>query len=133
MGNKPQVPSFVPPSGRAPPFLSHLLPEEPRLPDATLPGKAPPPGRAPPPSPGQAPPPAAPRPQVQSIEHKLDLLLGFYSRCLRSGTSASLGTVQVPLFDPDITSDYHSPVDHEDISVSAQTLSISRSVSTNMD
>lgn len=77
---------------------------------------------------------APPRPpQVQSIEHKLDLLLGFYSRCLRSGTSASLGTVQVPLFDPDITSDYHSPVDHEDISVSAQTLSISRSVSTNMD
>ncbi|XP_078187512.1 potassium voltage-gated channel subfamily KQT member 4 isoform X4 [Callithrix jacchus] len=71
--------------------------------------------------------------QVQSIEHKLDLLLGFYSRCLRSGTSASLGTVQMPLFDPDITSDYHSPVDHEDISVSAQTLSISRSVSTNMD
>ncbi|KAI2516488.1 potassium voltage-gated channel subfamily Q member 4 [Homo sapiens] len=71
--------------------------------------------------------------QVQSIEHKLDLLLGFYSRCLRSGTSASLGAVQVPLFDPDITSDYHSPVDHEDISVSAQTLSISRSVSTNMD
>nr|XP_012591271.1 potassium voltage-gated channel subfamily KQT member 4 isoform X2 [Microcebus murinus] len=71
--------------------------------------------------------------QVQSIEHKLDLLLGFYSRCLRSGTSASLGTMQVPLFDPDITSDYHSPVDHEDISVSAQTLSISRSVSTNMD
>ncbi|XP_025252902.1 potassium voltage-gated channel subfamily KQT member 4 isoform X2 [Theropithecus gelada] len=71
--------------------------------------------------------------QVQSIEHKLDLLLGFYSRCLRSGTSASLGTVQVPLFDPDITSDYHSPVDHEDISVSAQTLSISRSVSTNVD
>ncbi|XP_044920234.1 potassium voltage-gated channel subfamily KQT member 4 isoform X2 [Mustela putorius furo] len=71
--------------------------------------------------------------QVQSIEHKLDLLLGFYSRCLRSGTSASLGTVQVPLFDPDITSDYHSPVDHEDISISAQTLSISRSVSTNMD
>lgn len=71
--------------------------------------------------------------QVQSIEHKLDLLLGFYSRCLRSGTSASLGAVQVPLFDPDITSDYHSPVDHEDISASAQTLSISRSVSTNMD
>lgn len=70
---------------------------------------------------------------MQSIEQKLDLLLGFYSRCLRSGTSASLGTVQVPLFDPDITSDYHSPVDHEDISVSAQTLSISRSVSTNMD
>uniref|UniRef100_A0A7N4V4X5 Potassium voltage-gated channel subfamily Q member 4 n=1 Tax=Sarcophilus harrisii TaxID=9305 RepID=A0A7N4V4X5_SARHA len=67
--------------------------------------------------------------QVQSIEHKLDLLLGFYSRCLRAGaaSSASLGTVQVPLFDPDITSDYHSPADAEDISVSAQTLSISRS------
>ncbi|XP_053516647.1 potassium voltage-gated channel subfamily KQT member 4 isoform X2 [Artibeus jamaicensis] len=71
--------------------------------------------------------------QVQSIERKLDVLLGFYSRYLRSGTSTSLGTVQVPLLDPDITSDYHSPVDHEDISVSAQTLSISRSVSTNMD
>ncbi|XP_074161359.1 potassium voltage-gated channel subfamily KQT member 4 isoform X1 [Sminthopsis crassicaudata] len=73
--------------------------------------------------------------QVQSIEHKLDLLLGFYSRCLRAGaaSSASLGTVQVPLFDPDITSDYHSPVDAEDISVSAQTLSISRSASANMD
>ncbi|KAK2106547.1 Potassium voltage-gated channel sub KQT member 4, partial [Saguinus oedipus] len=71
--------------------------------------------------------PLPPRPRLQSIEHKLDLLLGFYSRCLRSGTSASLGTVQMPLFDPDITSDYHSPVDHEDISVSAQTLSISRS------
>lgn len=81
----------------------------------------------------QALPPSVPCPQVQSIEHKLDVLLGFYSRCLRSGTSASLGTVQVPLLDPDITSDYHSPVDHEDISVSAQTLSISRSVSTNMD
>eukprot|EP00070_Physeter_catodon_P033916 XP_028340810.1 potassium voltage-gated channel subfamily KQT member 4 isoform X3 [Physeter catodon] len=129
-----QVPSFVPPSGQAPPFLSHPLPEEPRIPDVTLPGQAPPPSRVPPPSPasspGQAPLPAAPRPQVQSIEHKLDLLLGFYSRCLRSGTSASLGTVQVPLFDPDITSDYHSPVDHEDISVSAQTLSISRSRAT---
>ncbi|XP_031818110.1 potassium voltage-gated channel subfamily KQT member 4 isoform X3 [Sarcophilus harrisii] len=73
--------------------------------------------------------------QVQSIEHKLDLLLGFYSRCLRAGaaSSASLGTVQVPLFDPDITSDYHSPADAEDISVSAQTLSISRSASANMD
>lgn len=100
-----------------------------------MPRLQPRPGPAPSPSSSlsQAPPPAAPRPQVQSIEHKLDLLLGFYSRCLRSGTSASLGTVQVPLFDPDITSDYHSPVDHEDISVSAQTLSISRSVSTNMD
>uniref|UniRef100_A0A6I8NG32 Potassium voltage-gated channel subfamily Q member 4 n=1 Tax=Ornithorhynchus anatinus TaxID=9258 RepID=A0A6I8NG32_ORNAN len=69
--------------------------------------------------------------QVQSIEHKLDLLLGFYSQCLRKGSinSVSLGAVQIPLFDPDITSDYHSPVEHEDISVSAQTLNISRSAS----
>lgn len=104
-----------------------------RFPDAPLPGQAPPPSRVPPPVPAKSRLHPRPAPQVQSIEHKLDLLLGFYSRCLRSGTSASLGTVQVPLLDPDITSDYHSPVDHEDISISAQTLSISRSVSTNMD
>ncbi|NXV21402.1 KCNQ4 protein, partial [Cepphus grylle] len=73
--------------------------------------------------------------QVQSIEHKLDLLLGIYSQCLRKGStnSFSLAAVQVPPGEPDITSDYHSPVDHEDISVSAQTLNISRSASTNMD
>ncbi|NXS91612.1 KCNQ4 protein, partial [Jacana jacana] len=73
--------------------------------------------------------------QVQSIEQKLDLLLGIYSQCLRKGStnSFSLATVQVPPGEPDITSDYHSPVDHEDISVSAQTLNISRSASTNMD
>ncbi|XP_065506464.1 potassium voltage-gated channel subfamily KQT member 4 [Caloenas nicobarica] len=73
--------------------------------------------------------------QVQSIEHKLDLLLGLYSQCLRKGSvnSFSLAAVQVPPHEPDITSDYHSPVDHEDISVSAQTLNISRSASTNMD
>ncbi|NWR57188.1 KCNQ4 protein, partial [Bucorvus abyssinicus] len=73
--------------------------------------------------------------QVQSIEHKLDLLLGIYSQCLRKGSmnSFSLAAVQVPRCEPDITSDYHSPVDHEDISVSAQTLNISRSDSTNMD
>ncbi|XP_038614567.1 potassium voltage-gated channel subfamily KQT member 4 [Tachyglossus aculeatus] len=73
--------------------------------------------------------------QVQSIEHKLDLLLGFYSQCLRKGSvnSVSLGAAQIPLFDPDITSDYHSPVEPEDISVSAQTLNISRSASANMD
>ncbi|KAF1475078.1 Potassium voltage-gated channel subfamily KQT member 4, partial [Pygoscelis antarcticus] len=73
--------------------------------------------------------------QVQSIEHKLDLLLGVYSQCLRKGSmnSFSLAAVQVPPCEPDITSDYHSPVDHEDISVSAQTLNISRSASTNMD
>ncbi|NXT66611.1 KCNQ4 protein, partial [Chaetops frenatus] len=73
--------------------------------------------------------------QVQSIEHKLDLLLGLYSQCLRKGStnSFSLAAVRVPPAEPDITSDYHSPVDHEDISVSAQTLNISRSASTNMD
>ncbi|NWS28439.1 KCNQ4 protein, partial [Polioptila caerulea] len=73
--------------------------------------------------------------QVQSIEHKLDLLLGLYSQCLRKGStnSFSLAALRVPPGEPDITSDYHSPVDHEDISVSAQTLSISRSASTNMD
>ncbi|XP_068773937.1 potassium voltage-gated channel subfamily KQT member 4 [Struthio camelus] len=73
--------------------------------------------------------------QVQSIEHKLDLLLGLYSQCLRKGStnSFSLAAVQLPRCEPDITSDYHSPVDHEDISVSAQTLNISRSASTNMD
>ncbi|XP_077193591.1 potassium voltage-gated channel subfamily KQT member 4 isoform X5 [Paroedura picta] len=73
--------------------------------------------------------------QVQSIEHKLDLLLGVYSQCLRKGSinSFSLASVAIPAGDPDITSDYHSPVDHEDISVSAQTLNISRSASANMD
>jgi len=73
--------------------------------------------------------------QVQSIEQKLDLLLGLYSQCLRKGSTNafSLAAVQVPPCEPDITSDYHSPVDHEDISVSAQTLNISRSASANMD
>ncbi|NWY00986.1 KCNQ4 protein, partial [Nothoprocta ornata] len=73
--------------------------------------------------------------QVQSIEHKLDLLLGLYSRCLRKGSSISfsLGAVRPPCAEPDVTSDYHSPVEHEDISVSAQTLNISRSASANMD
>lgn len=73
--------------------------------------------------------------QVQSIEHKLDLLLGVYTQCLRKGStnSFSLTAMPIPALDPDITSDYHSPVDHEDISMSAQTLNISRSASTNMD
>ncbi|KAJ7304397.1 hypothetical protein JRQ81_011953 [Phrynocephalus forsythii] len=73
--------------------------------------------------------------QVQSIEHKLDLLLGVYSQCLRKGSvnSISLTAMPIPTGEPDITSDYHSPVDHEDICVSAQTLNISRSASANMD
>ncbi|XP_069079388.1 potassium voltage-gated channel subfamily KQT member 4 isoform X1 [Pleurodeles waltl] len=73
--------------------------------------------------------------QVQSIEQKLDLLLGFYSQCLRKGSVSSftLATLQIPLIDQDLTSDYHSPVDHADISMSAQTLNFSRSTSANMD
>ncbi|XP_030073324.1 potassium voltage-gated channel subfamily KQT member 4 isoform X2 [Microcaecilia unicolor] len=73
--------------------------------------------------------------QVQSIEHKLDLLLGIYSQCLRKGSVSSftLATLQMPLIDQDITSDYHSPVDQGDISMSAQTLNISRSASANID
>ncbi|XP_041438106.1 potassium voltage-gated channel subfamily KQT member 4 isoform X2 [Xenopus laevis] len=73
--------------------------------------------------------------QVQSIEDKLDILLGFYSQCLRKGpvSSFTLTSMQIPLIDQETTSDYQSPVDPVDISVSAQTLNISRSVSTNME
>ncbi|XP_044142606.1 potassium voltage-gated channel subfamily KQT member 4 isoform X3 [Bufo gargarizans] len=73
--------------------------------------------------------------QVQSIEEKLDVLLGFYSQSLKKGpvSSSTLTSMQLPLIDHDMTSDYHSPVDQVDISVSAQTLNISRSDSTNME
>ncbi|XP_077338069.1 potassium voltage-gated channel subfamily KQT member 4 isoform X3 [Lithobates pipiens] len=73
--------------------------------------------------------------QVQSIEEKLDILLGFYSQCLKKGpvSSFTLSSMQMPLIDQDMTSDYHSPVDQGDISVSAQTLNISRSDSNNME
>ncbi|KAM5181164.1 potassium voltage-gated channel subfamily KQT member 4 [Mantella aurantiaca] len=73
--------------------------------------------------------------QVQSIEEKLDILLGFYSQCLKKGpvSSFTLTSMQMPLIDQDMTSDYHSPVDHGDISISAQTLNISRSDSNNME
>ncbi|XP_056412958.1 potassium voltage-gated channel subfamily KQT member 4 isoform X3 [Hyla sarda] len=73
--------------------------------------------------------------QVQSIEDKLDVLLGFYSQCLKKGpaSSSTLTSMQLPLIDHDMTSDYHSPVDQVDISVSAQTLNIFRSDSTNME
>ncbi|PIO39041.1 hypothetical protein AB205_0048980, partial [Aquarana catesbeiana] len=73
--------------------------------------------------------------QVQSIEEKLDILLGFYSQCLKKGpvSSFTLSSMQMPLIDQDMTSDYHSPVDQGDISVSAQTLNISRSESNNME
>ncbi|XP_018432257.1 PREDICTED: potassium voltage-gated channel subfamily KQT member 4 isoform X3 [Nanorana parkeri] len=73
--------------------------------------------------------------QVQSIEDKLDVLLGFYSQCLKKGpvSSCTLSSMQMPLIDQDTTSDYHSPVDQVDISVSAQTLNISRSDSNNIE
>ncbi|XP_075051269.1 potassium voltage-gated channel subfamily KQT member 4 isoform X3 [Mixophyes fleayi] len=73
--------------------------------------------------------------QVQSIEEKLDVILGFYTQCLRKGPTSSftMSSMQMPLIDQDMTSDYHSPVDQGDISVSAQTLNISRSDSTNME
>ncbi|XP_018105066.1 potassium voltage-gated channel subfamily KQT member 4 isoform X2 [Xenopus laevis] len=73
--------------------------------------------------------------QVQSIEDKLDILLGFYSQCLQRGpvSSFTLTSMQMPLIDQEMTSDYQSPVDPVDISVSAQTLNISHSASTNME
>ncbi|XP_054461343.1 potassium voltage-gated channel subfamily KQT member 4 [Anoplopoma fimbria] len=62
--------------------------------------------------------------QVQSIENKLDLLLSFYSQCLKKGSSHfTLSS----LLDPDLTSDYHSPTDHRDLFPSANTLNTSES------
>ncbi|XP_031709929.1 potassium voltage-gated channel subfamily KQT member 4 [Anarrhichthys ocellatus] len=62
--------------------------------------------------------------QVQSIENKLDLLLSFYSQCLKKGSSHfTLSS----LLDPDLTSDYHSPTDQRDLFPSANTLNISES------
>ncbi|KAM8976120.1 potassium voltage-gated channel subfamily KQT member 4 isoform 3-T3 [Pelodytes ibericus] len=73
--------------------------------------------------------------QVQSIEDKLDVLLGFYSQCLRKGpvSSFTLTSMQMPLIDQDMTSDYQSPVDQEGMSVSAQTLNMSCSASGNLE
>ncbi|XP_041811905.1 potassium voltage-gated channel subfamily KQT member 4 [Chelmon rostratus] len=68
--------------------------------------------------------------QVQSIENKLDLLLNFYSQCLKKGSSSfTLST----LLDPDLTSDYHSPTDQRDLFPSANTLNISMSESGNLE
>uniref|UniRef100_A0AAQ4S4W4 Potassium voltage-gated channel subfamily Q member 4 n=1 Tax=Gasterosteus aculeatus aculeatus TaxID=481459 RepID=A0AAQ4S4W4_GASAC len=62
--------------------------------------------------------------QVQSIENKLDLLLSFYSQCLKKGSSHfTLSS----LLDPELTSDYHSPTDQRDLFPSANTLNISES------
>ncbi|KAL4629460.1 potassium voltage-gated channel subfamily KQT member 4 isoform X1 [Arapaima gigas] len=68
--------------------------------------------------------------QVQSIENKLDLLLNFYTQCLKKGSShVTLSS----LLEPDLTSDYHSPTDLQERFPSANTLNISRSESNNMD
>nr|XP_043908683.1 potassium voltage-gated channel subfamily KQT member 4 isoform X4 [Solea senegalensis] len=68
--------------------------------------------------------------QVQSIENKLDLLLNFYSQCLKKGSSQfTLSS----LLDPDLTSDYHSPTDQRDLFPSANTLNISQSDTGNLD
>uniref|UniRef100_A0A672JVB1 Potassium voltage-gated channel subfamily Q member 4 n=1 Tax=Sinocyclocheilus grahami TaxID=75366 RepID=A0A672JVB1_SINGR len=68
--------------------------------------------------------------QVQSIENKLDLLLNFYSQCLKK--SSSHFTLS-SLLEPDLTSDYHSPTDQRDLFPSANTLNISLSDSGNME
>ncbi|XP_062385211.1 potassium voltage-gated channel subfamily KQT member 4 [Sardina pilchardus] len=68
--------------------------------------------------------------QVQSIENKLDLLLNFYSQCLKKGSSHfTLSS----LLEPDLTSDYHSPTDQRELFPSANTLNIVHSDSGNMD
>lgn len=68
--------------------------------------------------------------QVQSIEGKLDLLLNFYSQCLKKGSSNfTLST----LLDPELTSDYQSPTDQRDLFPSANTLNISLSESGNLE
>ncbi|XP_075872278.1 potassium voltage-gated channel subfamily KQT member 4 isoform X1 [Nelusetta ayraudi] len=68
--------------------------------------------------------------QVQSIENKLDLLLNFYSQCLKKGSSNfTLST----LLDPELTSDYQSPTDQRDLFPSANTLNISMSESGNLE
>ncbi|XP_038658061.1 potassium voltage-gated channel subfamily KQT member 4-like isoform X3 [Scyliorhinus canicula] len=71
--------------------------------------------------------------QVQSIEQKLDMLLMIYTQCLSKGsvTALTLAAMNIPLIDQDLTSDYHSPVDTTDISMSTQTLNIS--ASTNLE
>ncbi|MBN3307542.1 potassium voltage-gated channel subfamily KQT member 4 [Amia ocellicauda] len=66
--------------------------------------------------------------QVQSIENKLDLLLNFYTQCLKKGSPFTLS-----LLEPDLTSDYHSATDPHDLFPSATTLDISRSESTTLD
>ncbi|XP_062889676.1 potassium voltage-gated channel subfamily KQT member 4-like [Mobula hypostoma] len=65
--------------------------------------------------------------QVQSIEQKLDMLLMIYGQSLSKGsaTALTLAAMNIPLIDQDLTSDYHSPVDTTDSSMSTQTLNVS--------
>ncbi|KAI4818183.1 hypothetical protein KUCAC02_011542 [Chaenocephalus aceratus] len=58
---------------------------------------------------------------TESIENKLDLLLSFYSQ--KGSSHFTLST----LLDPDLTSDYQSPMDQKDLFPSANTLNISES------
>nr|XP_029518733.1 potassium voltage-gated channel subfamily KQT member 4 isoform X2 [Oncorhynchus nerka] len=67
--------------------------------------------------------------QVQSIENKLDLLLNFYTQCLKKGSS---NFTLSSLLEPDLMSDFHSPTDHRDLFPSANTLNISHSESSNI-
>ncbi|CAL8293785.1 unnamed protein product [Merluccius merluccius] len=68
--------------------------------------------------------------QVQSIENKLDLLLNFYTQCLKKGSSQfTLSS----LLEPDLTSDYHSPTDNRDLFPSVNTLNMSHSESGHME
>ncbi|XP_061677688.1 potassium voltage-gated channel subfamily KQT member 4 isoform X3 [Syngnathoides biaculeatus] len=65
--------------------------------------------------------------QIQSIENKLDLLLGLYSQCLKRGSSSQPALASLLAPDADLTSDYHSPTDQRDLFPSANTLSQSHS------
>ncbi|XP_062343170.1 potassium voltage-gated channel subfamily KQT member 4 isoform X3 [Osmerus eperlanus] len=68
--------------------------------------------------------------QVQSIENKIDLLLNFYSQCLKKGSSHF--TIS-SLLEPDITSDYHSPTEQRELFPSVTTLNISHSGSSTLE
>ncbi|XP_070274341.1 potassium voltage-gated channel subfamily KQT member 5 isoform X3 [Myotis yumanensis] len=73
--------------------------------------------------------------QVQSIESKLDCLLDIYQQVLRKGSASALAlaSFQIPPFECEQTSDYHSPVDSKDLSSSAQNSGcLTRSASANI-
>ncbi|XP_059557165.1 potassium voltage-gated channel subfamily KQT member 5 isoform X1 [Myotis daubentonii] len=73
--------------------------------------------------------------QVQSIESKLDCLLDIYQQVLRKGSASALAlaSFQIPPFECEQTSDYHSPVDSKDLSSSARNSGcLTRSASANI-